>query len=112
MKCACDDGSLVHPWECCSEGTCNVFCCNCGGPCKKSSPNATEEGEEIGDNRIAKRSVRHILGDSEIAAVRPFACHSALLCSSGEFTQPSTKLFWNLECSIYRAEIKSDPEVW
>jgi len=34
VKCACDDGSHVAPWECCSTGTCNVFCCNCDGECK------------------------------------------------------------------------------
>ncbi len=34
VKCACDDGGLVHPWECCSVGSCNIFCCNCGGPCR------------------------------------------------------------------------------
>ena len=34
LKCQCDDGINVHPWECCSTGACNVFCCNCGGPCR------------------------------------------------------------------------------
>ena len=37
MKCQCDDGINVHPWECCSTGGCNVFCCNCGGPCRTNS---------------------------------------------------------------------------
>ncbi|KAL6957762.1 hypothetical protein U1Q18_049610 [Sarracenia purpurea var. burkii] len=30
----CDDGSTGRP--CCGKGTCNVFCCNCDGGCKKS----------------------------------------------------------------------------
>ena len=70
VKCACDDGSLVHPWECCTTAAsgCNVFCCNCGGPCKKKSPNGTEAE----DNRIGKRSVRNFLDNSEIAVVRLF----------------------------------------
>ena len=34
LKCQCDDGVNVHPWECCSTGWCNVFCCSCGGPCR------------------------------------------------------------------------------
>ena len=33
MKCECADGSLVHPWDCCASGGCNVFCCNCAGDC-------------------------------------------------------------------------------
>ena len=41
MKCQCDDGVNVHPWECCSEGGCNVFCCNCGGPCRTNSTPST-----------------------------------------------------------------------
>merc|ERR1712018_86219 len=48
VKCACDDGGLVHPWECCSTGACNVFCCNCGGPCRENST-------------VRKRSVGNIL---------------------------------------------------
>ena len=27
----------MHPWECCSTGACNVFCCNCGGPCRANT---------------------------------------------------------------------------
>lgn len=48
LKLACDDGGLVHPWECCSTGACNVFCCNCGGPCRtnESSPFFEEMEEE------------------------------------------------------------------
>ena len=37
LKCQCDDGVNVHPWECCSTGGCNVFCCNCGAPCRTNS---------------------------------------------------------------------------
>ena len=37
LKCQCDDGVNVHPWECCSTGGCNVFCCNCGGPCRSGN---------------------------------------------------------------------------
>lgn len=37
IKCACDDGGLVLPWECCSTGSCNVFCCNCGGDCRSAN---------------------------------------------------------------------------
>merc|ERR1712062_586348 len=47
VKCACDDGGLVHPWDCCSVGACNVFCCNCGGPCRS---NDTEFSKMIGSN--------------------------------------------------------------
>merc|ERR1711928_190276 len=33
MKAQCGDGSYVHPWQCCTTGSCNVFCCNCDQPC-------------------------------------------------------------------------------
>ena len=33
MKAQCGDGSFVHPWQCCTTGSCNVFCCNCDQPC-------------------------------------------------------------------------------
>ena len=36
-KCACGDGGLVHPWECCSTVGCNMFCCACEGPCRKKN---------------------------------------------------------------------------
>ncbi|TRY69247.1 hypothetical protein TCAL_14264 [Tigriopus californicus] len=42
-KCQCDDGGLVHPWDCCSEGACNVFCCNCGGPCRVNATDLSWE---------------------------------------------------------------------
>ncbi|XP_023328621.1 uncharacterized protein LOC111701537 isoform X2 [Eurytemora carolleeae] len=42
IKCACDDGELVHPWECCSVGDCNVFCCNCDGECRKNTTGLDE----------------------------------------------------------------------
>lgn len=55
VKCECGDGSLVAPWQCCSEGQCNIFCCNCDGPCKgsNSSSNDLEEFDRV----RAKREV-------------------------------------------------------
>merc|ERR1711899_640418 len=58
VKCQCDDGGLVHPWECCSVGACNVFCCNCGGPCRNNS------SEEIAYNQWFSEALEH-LGKSE-----------------------------------------------
>merc|ERR1712142_713611 len=36
MKAQCADGSYVHPWQCCTTGSCNVFCCNCDKPCLRN----------------------------------------------------------------------------
>ncbi len=86
MKCTCDDGSKVAPWECCSEGACNVFCCNCGGPCKKAHPGGG--GEDI-DNSLeseeeASRERRSIDWDTEgendpVSAVRTRAFNAFLM---------------------------------
>merc|ERR1712018_777945 len=63
VKCACDDGGLVHPWECCSTGACNVFCCNCGGPCRTNKTLAFEDFlpldmvEELNEAIRSKRSI-------------------------------------------------------
>jgi len=46
LKCQCDDGVNVHPWECCSTGGCNVFCCNCGAPCRTNSTPSTTSLDE------------------------------------------------------------------
>merc|ERR1711973_782130 len=39
MKAQCEDGSYVHPWQCCTTGSCNVFCCNCDQPCLSNGTN-------------------------------------------------------------------------
>merc|ERR1711953_54761 len=63
VKCACDDGGLVHPWECCSTGACNIFCCNCGGPCRTNKTLAFEDSlplemvEELNEATRSKRSI-------------------------------------------------------
>ena len=69
VKCACDDGGLVHPWECCSEGTCNVFCCNCGEPCRANKSLGLDYflpiiEEEISDQRV-KRSAFYTFDPEE-----------------------------------------------
>ncbi len=46
MKCQCADGGLVHPWDCCATGGCNVFCCNCAGECRKNETTSTREKRE------------------------------------------------------------------
>ena len=55
LKCQCDDGINVHPWECCSTGGCNVFCCNCGGPCRTNSTPS-----DIGIDERKKRDLTEI----------------------------------------------------
>ncbi|KAJ6497320.1 hypothetical protein C8R45DRAFT_1128939, partial [Mycena sanguinolenta] len=30
----CGDTSGCEAWACCGTGACNIFCCNCDGPCK------------------------------------------------------------------------------
>merc|ERR1719383_771277 len=55
VKCACDDGGLVHPWECCATGACNVFCCNCAGECRKNTTlplEADEGGAKDSDSAV------------------------------------------------------------
>ena len=63
LKCACDDGEYVHPWECCSTGACNIFCCNCGGPCRSNTTTTTTTTQadlytEVGDEQIMYRKKR------------------------------------------------------
>jgi len=60
VKCACDDGGLVHPWECCSVGSCNVFCCNCGGPCRTNKTTFDLEEIEMIEERREKRSIKDL----------------------------------------------------
>ena len=43
LKCKCDDGENVHPWDCCSLGSCNVFCCNCGDTCRTNQTTISDE---------------------------------------------------------------------
>jgi len=60
LKCQCDDGVNVHPWECCSSGACNVFCCNCGGPCRTNSTPTTTTTTSSFDNNRKKRELFEI----------------------------------------------------
>merc|ERR1711971_561636 len=60
VKCACDDGGLVHPWDCYSVGSCNVFCCNCGGPCRNNETSLGKEDFAIFEEQRSKRSVTTI----------------------------------------------------
>ena len=63
MKCQCADGYLVHPWECCADGGCNVFCCNCAGDCRKNQTNAVDfrfKRETVAlEHKEAVEAVRH-----------------------------------------------------
>ena len=43
LKCKCDDGENVHPWDCCSLGSCNVFCCNCGDKCRTNQTTISDD---------------------------------------------------------------------
>jgi len=43
IKCGCDDGTHVHPWNCCATGKCNIFCCNCQGQCRTSEVTTTTD---------------------------------------------------------------------
>ena len=66
MKAECGDGSLVHPWECCATGGCNVFCCNCAGQCKK---NQTDDHMDV--FYVRRRSKREIGNENmELQLVR------------------------------------------
>merc|ERR1711994_5576 len=60
LKCQCDDGVNVHPWECCSSGACNVFCCNCGGPCRTNSTPSTTAATNLASNNRLKRDIFEI----------------------------------------------------
>ena len=60
VKCACDDGGLVHPWDCCSVGSCNVFCCNCGGPCRNNETSLDKGDFAMFEEQRSKRSVMTI----------------------------------------------------
>ena len=60
VKCACDDGGLVHPWDCCSVGDCNVFCCNCGGPCRNNETSLEKADFAMFEEQRSKRSVMTI----------------------------------------------------
>merc|ERR1712165_73740 len=60
LKCQCDDGVNVHPWECCSSGACNVFCCNCGGPCRTNSTPSTIVATNLASNNRLKRDIFEI----------------------------------------------------
>lgn len=33
----CEDDLPVSPWQCCGEGPCNIFCCNCDGGCRNGA---------------------------------------------------------------------------
>ncbi|KAL6243044.1 hypothetical protein RBB50_010144 [Rhinocladiella similis] len=39
---SCADGKEISPFECCAYGSCNIFCCNCSGACRKVNPKRTE----------------------------------------------------------------------
>lgn len=32
----CADGTISSIWSCCAYGSCNIFCCNCDGGCRKA----------------------------------------------------------------------------
>lgn len=32
----CADGTQSGIWSCCAYGSCNIFCCNCDGGCRKA----------------------------------------------------------------------------
>eukprot|EP00092_Neocalanus_flemingeri_P099355 GFUD01126746.1.p1 GENE.GFUD01126746.1~~GFUD01126746.1.p1 ORF type:complete len:107 (+),score=16.03 GFUD01126746.1:26-346(+) len=49
FKYECEDGTTVFPWQCCSTETCNIFCCNCGGPCRSPNETVVEAPKELNE---------------------------------------------------------------
>ena len=95
MKCACGDGGLVHPWECCSTGTCNIFCCNCGGPCRKNTTDEIIElpksiYDALNSERVKRSAYAEFSPVDFNVSWYPFVCHIKKLVLKQFFSDRST----------------------
>ena len=83
LKCKCDDGENVHPWDCCSLGSCNVFCCNCGGECRTNQTTISDDVNNFLES-IYRRFKREDHLDPEIVNVSILVSKNLQISESGE----------------------------